>query len=168
MAQAKKGDKIRLDFVGKLEDGTVIDSTSPEGCGDDGCGCEADHDPAECGCGGEYGPMELTIGEGDFFPLIEEALVGMSPGEKKSVQIPASEAFGEYDEEHIFTVERSELPSDLDPEVGAELVLTDENDEALEVTVIEVDEKSITFDANHPLAGQNLTYDIELLEILPA
>lgn len=167
MAQAKAGDRVKIDYVGKLEDGTIIDSTSPLECGDD-CGCEDDAGSDDCGCGGESGPMELTIGNGDFFEQIEEALIGMTPGEKKVIEIPAADAFGDYDEEQIFTVDRSELPADLDPEVGADLVLTDENDEAIEVTVVEADEKSITFDANHPLAGQNLTFEIELLEILPA
>lgn len=168
MAQAKKGDKVKIDYVGKLEDGTVIDSTQPFECADDNCGCTPDHDPDECGCGEESGPMELILGAGDFFELIEDALIGMAPGEKKSVVIPAEEAFGEYDEEQVFTIDRSELPADLQPEVGAGLVLTDENDESIEVTVIEANENSVTFDANHPLAGQNLTFDIELLEILPA
>lgn len=167
MAQAKTGDKVRIDFVGMLEDGTIIDSTRPGDCCDDDCGCEADDAADACGCE-ESGPMELTVGEGDFFEQIEAALVGMQPGEKKSVVISAEEAFGEYDEEMVFVVQRSELPADLNPEVGAELVLTNENDETIEVTVTDADETTVTFDANHPLAGHNLTYEFELLEILPA
>lgn len=173
MAQVKKGDTVRIDFDGKLEDGTVIDSTRTSDCCDDDCGCDSEQDgegcdSEECGCDGEVGPMELTVGEGDFFELVEAALIGMKPGEKKTVVIPAAEAFGDYDEELVFTVERSELPADLQPEVGAEIVLTDENDECIEVTVVDADEKSLTFDSNHPLAGHDLTYEVELLEILPA
>lgn len=178
MSQAKKGDRVRIDFTGKLEDGTVIDSTRPGECDDEGCGCDdtgcndsscgCDDDGDDCGCGSEVGPMELTIGEGDFFELIEEGLIGMKPGESKTIVIPAVDAFGEYDEERVMTIDRSELPSDLTPEIGSELVLTDENDESMEVVVIDADEKSITFDANHPLAGEDLTFDIELIEILPA
>jgi peptidylprolyl isomerase len=177
MAQVKKGDRVRIDFTGKLEDGTIIDSTRPGECDDEGCGCDdsscedsncCTDAGDDCGCDSEVGPMELTIGEGDFFELIEEGLIGMTPGETKSIVIPAAEAFGEYDEERVMVIERSELPSDLIPEIGAELVLTDENDESMEVVVIDTDEKTITFDANHPLAGEDLTFDIELIEILPA
>jgi peptidylprolyl isomerase len=178
MAQAKKGDRVRIDFTGKLEDGTVIDSTRPGECDDEGCGCDdtscgdsscdCSDEGDDCGCGSEVGPMELTIGDGEFFELIEAGLIGMTPGETKSIIIPAAEAFGEYDEERVMIIERSELPSDLLPEIGSELVLTDENDESLEVVVIDADEKTITFDANHPLAGEDLTFDIELIELLPA
>lgn len=177
MAQAKKGDRVRIDFTGKLEDGTIIDSTRPGEYDDEGCGCDDSNcedsscctdSGDDCGCDSEVGPMELTIGEGDFFELIEEGLIGMTPGETKTIVIPAVDAFGEYDEERVMVIERSELPSDLIPEIGSELVLTDENDESMEVVVIDTDEKTITFDANHPLAGEDLTFDIELIEILPA
>ena len=178
MAQAKKGDRVTINFTGKLEDGTVIDSTLPGVCDDEGCGCDdsvceesscgCSDEGEDCGCDSEVGPMELTIGEGDFFELIEAGLIGMTPGETKLIVIPAADAFGEYDEERVMIIERSELPSDMTPEIGSELVLTDENDESMEVVVIDTDEKTITFDANHPLAGEDLTFDIELIEILPA
>ncbi|HWI40225.1 MAG TPA: FKBP-type peptidyl-prolyl cis-trans isomerase [Verrucomicrobiae bacterium] len=162
MSQAKNGDKVRIDYTGTLDDGTVFDSTlemeedADHGCDDDDCGC-GHHEP---------GPMELTIGGGECIPQIEEALVGMAPGEKKTIRIAAEEAFGEYDEERVFTVERKDLPEDMNPEVGDELVLSDEDDEELEVVVVEVTDQSITFDANHPLAGEDLTYEVQLLEIL--
>jgi peptidylprolyl isomerase len=166
MAQAKLGDKVRIDYTGKLEDGTVFDSTledecSPEACDSDDC---SDN---ECGCGThESGPMELTIGEGDLFPQVDEALVGMAPGEKKSVTIPAADAFGEYDKDKVFTVPRCDLPDDLQPEIGDEMVLTNEDDEELGVMVVEVTKDSVTFDSNHPLAGEDLTFEVTLLEIL--
>ncbi len=167
MAQAKQGDKVKIEYTGTLDDGTIFDSTlegddcDPEECESDDCGDEG------CDCGDhESGPMELTIGAGDFFPQIEEALIGMAPGEKKTVVIPIDEAFGEYDEERVFTVSRKDLPEDLDPEVGEQLGLSDENDETIGVTVMEVTEENITFDANHPLAGENLTFQFELVEIL--
>ncbi len=174
MAQAKQGDKVRIDYTGTLNDGSVFDSTleedeecSSEECGDD-CDCSSDEcDDEGCGCGDhESGPMELTIGSGDFFPEIEEAIIGMTPGEKKTLVIPVDDAFGEYDEERVFTVSRKDLPDDLNPEVGDQLGLADENDETIGVTVMEVTEESITFDANHPLAGEDLTFAIELIEIL--
>lgn len=155
MAQAQKGDKVRIHFIGKLQDGTIIETTHDDAdCCDEDSGCH------------EHGPMELVIGEEEFFPMVEQALIGMSPGEKKIVSIPAEEAFGEYDAEAVFTVEKALLPDGMTPDVGDELVLTGEDDEELEVTVVEVGESAITFDANHPLAGEDLTYEVELLEIL--
>ncbi len=170
MAIAKKGDRVTINFVGTLEDGTVFDSTldiDTDSCCSEGedhaSGCDSD----DCGCGcGESGPMELIIGEEDFFTQIEDALIGMAPGEKKTVLIPAVDAFGEYDEEKVFQISRSEVPDDIYPEVGQELELTGEDDESLEVVVVEVTDEDITLDSNHPLAGQDLSYEVELVEIL--
>lgn len=155
MAQAKKGDRVRIDFDGKLEDGTVFDTTTPE---EGECGCD------DCGC--EEGPMELTLGEGEFFLQVEEALVGMAPGERTTVVIPAEDAFGEYDAEAVFTVERDQFPSHITPEVGQELELTGEDDESFGVTVVEVGDEGVVLDANHPLSGQDLTYEVTLVEVL--
>jgi peptidylprolyl isomerase len=167
MAQAKKDDRVKINYTGTLNDGTIFDSTlegdecSPDECETDDCTDDS------CGCGGhEAGPMELTIGAGDFFPQIEEALIGMTPGEKKIVVIPVDDAFGEYEEERVFTVSRKDLPDDLNPEVGDQLGLSDENDEIIGVTVVEVSDDNISFDANHPLAGEELTFEFELVEIL--
>jgi peptidylprolyl isomerase len=166
MAQAQQGSKVRINYTGKLEDGTIFDSTLEEAeCGHDDCTpdeCDTD----DCGCGCEGGPMELTIGEGQLFPQIDEALIGMSPGETKTIVIPVADAFGEYDEEKVITVPKSDLPDDLKPEVGDELILTNEDDEELGVLVTKVNDESVTFDSNHPLAGEELTFDIELLEII--
>lgn len=166
MAQAQQGSKVRINYTGKLEDGTIFDSTLEDAeCGHDDCTpdeCDTD----DCGCGCEGGPMELTIGAGQLFPQIDEALVGMAPGETKTIVIPVADAFGEYDEEKVITVPRSDLPDDLKPEVGDELILTNEDDEELGVLVTDVNDESVTFDSNHPLAGEELTFDIELLEII--
>jgi len=166
MTQAKKGDRVRIDYTGKLDDGTVFDSTieGPD-CGSDDCDTD-EHASGDCGCGCEYGPRELTVGAVELFPQIDDALVGMSPGETKTFTIPALDGFGEYDEEKVFTVPRSDLPDDLDPDVGDELVLSNEDDEELGVAVVEVTGDSITFDANHPLAGEDLTFEVQLIEIL--
>ncbi|MDA8414306.1 MAG: peptidylprolyl isomerase [Desulfobacteraceae bacterium] len=171
MALAKNGDKVKIDFTGSLEDGTVFDSTiegvcPPDECDSDDCGDDCDDEGCDCG-GHESGPMELTIGEGELFSQVDEALVGMAPGDKKSVVIPAVDAFGEYDKDKVFSVPRSDLPEDLQPEVGDELVLTNEDDEDLGVQVVEVTAESVTFDSNHPLAGEDLTFEVTLLEILP-
>lgn len=162
MATAKKGDKVIINYTGTLEDGSVFDTTIKEsGCCDEESDC-CDDD----GCGCESGPMELTIGAEDFFSQVEDALVGMAPGEKKTVTIPAEDAFGEYDEEEVFSISRDQLTGDIVPEVGMELELTGDDDEPVEVTVVEVTEDTLTVDANHPLAGEDITYEIELMEIL--
>jgi peptidylprolyl isomerase len=167
MATAKKGDKVRINYTGTLEDGEVFDTTIKEAgcCEDDDCGCD-DEGCDDDGCGCETGPMDLTIGAEDFFPQVEEALIGMAPGEKKTVTIPAEDAFGEYDEEEVFSISRDQLTGDIVPEVGMELELTGDDDEPVEVVVVEVTDETLTVDANHPLAGQDITYEIELLEIL--
>ncbi len=154
MTQVKKGDRVRIAYTGALQDGTVFDSTHESGeCASEDCGC------AE-------GPMELVVGEGQFLPRIEEELVGMSPGEKKTVTIAAEDALGEYDEENVFSIPRTDLPTDLNPEVGDQIALINEENEELPVTVVEVSEESITFDSNHPLAGEDLTFEFQLIEIL--
>jgi peptidylprolyl isomerase len=155
MAQAKKGDKVKINYTGMLEDGTVFDSTHEhEECGSEECGCE----------GG--GPRELTIGAGEFLAPLEDALVGMAVGETKKVIIPADDAFGEYDLEKVFSIPRSDLPEDLKPEVDDEIVLVNEEEEELAVMVVEVNDDEITFDSNHPLAGEDVTFEMELVEIL--
>ena len=167
MATAKKGNKVIINYTGTLEDGSVFDTTIKETgcCDDDECGCD-DDDCDDDGCGCETGPMELTIGAEEFFSQVEEALVGMAPGEKKTVTIPAVDAFGEYDEEEVFSISREQLTGDIVPEIGMELELTGDDDEPVEVTVVEVTDETLTVDANHPLAGEDITYEIELMEIL--
>lgn len=155
MAKAKKGDKVKVHFVGTLEDGEIFESTR------EGISC---CDEEECS---EIEPFELTIGNEDFFPAVEEALIGLAPGEKVTVTIPAADAFGEYDPEAVLTVNKSELPEDMEPVVGDLVVLgAEDEDEEFEVMIIEVNDDSVTFDANHPLAGEDLIYEVELLEIL--
>lgn len=156
MKQVKHGDRVKFNFNGTLEDGTVFDSTlESDACEDDGCGC-----------GGAGGPMELEIGAEQFFPQIEAALVGMSPGDKKTLTIAADDAFGEYDEEMVSVVPRGQFPADINPAVGDDFELVNDDGESMVVTVIEVDDAEVTLDANHPLAGEDLTFELELVEIL--
>ena len=110
--------------------------------------------------------MELTVGAEDFFPQIEDALIGMSPGDKKTLTILAVDAFGEYDAEMISTVPRSQFPEELNPMIGDDLELVSDDGEGMVVTVIELDDVEVTLDANHPLAGEDLTFEVELVEIL--
>lgn len=171
MAQAKQGDKVRIDLVGTLDDGTVFQSTLvSDACEDDDCGCDdtgcSDGHGSDEGCGCASGPIDVQIGSGEIFPQIEEVLIGMTPGETRSVTIAAADAFGEYDDDNVVTIPRTQLPDDLRPEVGEELVLTGDDDEHFGVTVVEVSAENVTFDSNHPLAGEDLTFEITLREIV--
>jgi peptidylprolyl isomerase len=157
MEQAKKGNKVTINFIGKLADGSIIDTTYPDDSG---------HDCGDDDCGHEHGPMELIIGEESFYIPIEEALVGMAPGEKKTLTISPDDAFGQYDPENVFSVPRSDFPDDITPTVGQGLEVSGEDDDIYMVTVVEVSDEAVSLDTNHPLAGEELTYEFELVEIL--
>ena len=149
MAQAKKGDKVKVHYTGRLDDGSVFDSSE---CSDIDCGCSS-------------GPLEFTIGEGQVIPGFEDAVVGMNVGETKSVHIPVDQAYGERLEEMVAQVPRTELPSGMAPEVGQQLEVTQEDGNVFPVVITEVTDTQISIDANHPLAGQNLNFDLSLVEI---
>lgn len=141
MSQAKQGDKVSVHYTGRLNDGTEFDSSR------------------------DRSPLEFTIGEAQVIPGFEEAVVGMDVDESKTISIPAAEAYGDYRQEMVFKIERTELPPSLDPQVGQRLQKGESDGRNMVVTVVEVSEESITLDANHPLAGQELTFDIELAAI---
>ncbi len=150
MAQAKAGDKVRVDYTGRLEDGSVFDSSE---CADSECGCES-------------GPLEFTIGEGNVIPGFERAVIGMAVGEEKTVNIAVADAYGERMEQMVAQVPRGDLPADLTPEVGMQLEVTQEDGHHFPVLITEVTDSTVTLDANHPLAGRALTFDLRLVEIL--
>jgi peptidylprolyl isomerase len=149
MEQAKKGDKVKVHYTGRLEGGEIFDSSE---CIEDDCNCNT-------------GPMEFTIGEGEVIPGFETAVIGMSEGEAKTFTIPVDEAYGLRNEEMVVAVERSHVPADLTPEVGMRLEVTQEDGQEFPVVITEVTETHVTLDANHPLAGRELTFDIKLVEI---
>jgi peptidylprolyl isomerase len=149
MSQAKTGDKVTVHYTGRLEGGEVFDSSE---CREDDCDCES-------------GPMEFVIGEGEVIPGFEQAIIGMGPGDEKTVTIPATEAYGERMDEMVAVVDRSEIPPDLELAVGLSLEVTQENGNAFPVLITEVNETSVTLDANHPLAGKDLTFDLRLVQI---
>ncbi len=142
MAKAKVGDTVRVHYIGTLDDGTVFDSSM----------------------GRE--PLEFTLGENEVIPGFEEAVIGMEPGERKSITIPSDEAYGPYYEDMVLTVDRSEFPPDLELEVGQRLQVRQADGYVFAVTVTEITDDEVTLDANHPLAGEDLTFAIELVEIL--
>ena len=150
MAQAKEGDRVKVHYTGRLDDGSVFDSSE---CAEDDCGCE-------------HGPMEFTIGAGEVIPGFDAGVKGMSIGESKTIHIPVEEAYGERIEEMVAEVPRGDLPPEMNPELGQQLEVTQEDGQIFQVLVIDVNDQTITIDANHPLAGQALNFDLRLVEIL--
>ncbi|MHB0997741.1 MAG: FKBP-type peptidyl-prolyl cis-trans isomerase [Armatimonadota bacterium] len=141
MAQAAKGDTVKVHYTGRFNDGTVFDSS-------------VDRDP-----------LQFTIGKGEVIPGFDQGVEGMNVGEKKTVEIPAEQAYGPHYDEGVMVVDRSEFPEDMDPKVGDQLQLTQPDGRAMMVRVTEADDKCVTLDANHPLAGEDLTFEIELVDI---
>jgi len=138
---AKDGDTVNVHYTGKLEDGTVFDSSV------------------------EREPLEFTLGAGTIVPGFEEAVRGMQAGQSKTVTIPSQEAYGPHRDEMVLVIERTKLPPELKPDVGQQLQMQQPDGRAVSVLVTDVSETTITIDANHPLAGKDLTFEIELLEI---
>ena len=141
MSQAKQGDKVCVHYRGSLEDGTVFDSTF------------------------DKEPFDFTIGEDVVLAGFEKAVLGMTEGEEKTVTLTPEEAFGERREELVVDVARSQLPSDIEPTVGMRLKIRSREGEVSVVTVAGVSDETLTLDANPPLAGKNLTFEIKLVEI---
>jgi FKBP-type peptidyl-prolyl cis-trans isomerase 2 len=130
--------------MGKLDDGTVFDTTMT------------------------HEPVEFTIGSRQVIPGFEQAVIGLEPGESVTVRVPALKAFGAYRPEMVQSVHPSQLPDGMEPEVGQQLQIPRSDGQPFLVRVTEVSDASITLDANHPLAGQDLTFNVRLVEIKEA
>ncbi len=135
------GDTVKVNYTGRLLDGTVFDSSE----------------------GRE--PLEFTVGGGNLIKDFEEAVVGMSPGDTKTVQIEAVNAYGPHQDELVFVVPREQLPEGIEPQVNQAYQLQGNEGQKLTVLVTEAGDRSVTFDGNHPLAGKDLEFDIELVEV---
>ena len=142
MTTAKKGDAIKVHYSGRLEDGTSFDSSR----------------------GGD--PLALTLGKGEVIPGFDQAIEGMSLGESKTVTIPAEQAYGPRIDELVVVLERKDMPEDIDLSIGRQLEVTQEEGESFVVEVTSLSDTTVTLDANHPLAGKDLIFDIELVEIV--
>ena len=142
MVQAKSGDTVTVHYVGTLEDGTAFDSSE----------------------GGE--PLEFVIGSGNVIPGFEQAVLEMNPGDAKTVTIPADDAYGPYLEDRVLVVERQQIPSDMPIDIGAQLQIQQEGGTVIPVIITDITEGEVTLDANHPLAGEDLTFKITLMAIL--
>ena len=139
-ATAKDGDRVRVHYTGKLEDGQVFDSSR----------------------GGE--PLEFTVGAGEVIPGFDEAVRGMQVGETKTVEIVPEDAYGPRRDGLVATIERERAQFPVEPQVGMNLALPLQDGSQLEVVVTEVTDEHVTIDGNHPLAGEKLIFDVELIE----
>ncbi|MBN1995462.1 MAG: peptidylprolyl isomerase [Anaerolineae bacterium] len=140
MTQANKGSMVKVEYAGKLEDGRVFSASSPEE------------------------PIQFRVGDGRVIPGFEQALMGMEPGETKTVTILAHQAYGAYDRDKVHTISRDKFPADV--QVGQQYQFDQGQNGPEVVTVTKIAEDKVTVDGNHPLAGRDLTFDIKLLEVV--
>lgn len=143
MQQAQQGDKVKVHYHGTLRTGETFDSSE----------------------GRE--PLEFTVGSGQVIRGFEDGVKGMSVGQKKTVEIPVEDAYGEKNQELIIEFPKAQFPADMNPEVGQQLMMSNGSGQSFPVVIKEVKDDSVLLDANHPLAGQDLVFDIELVEIVP-
>lgn len=142
MEQAKQGDTVRVHYTGTLDDGQEFDSSRG------------------------LDPLTFTLGTGSVIPGFDDAVTGMAVGDEKRVTIPAEDAYGPRRDELTLALPRAELPPDLELEEGTQLRM-EQGEQSLVVTVRALDDETVTLDANHPLAGEALTFDLRLVEIVP-
>jgi len=140
MTHPRPGDTVKVRYTGRLDDGRVFASSRAQG------------------------PLELTVGDGTLIPSVEETLTRMEPGEERTVTIPPEQAYGPHQPELVFALDRAEFPEDIEPEAGQELQVK-QGDAVIVMRIAEVSDEQVTIDANHPLAGQNLTFDLELVAV---
>ena len=141
MAAAKLGDTVKIHFTGKLQDETVIETSK-------------DRDP-----------LEFEIGKGNVIPGLEQGVIGMAAGDKKTISVSPEDGFGQPHEDLVVDLKKSEFPKDVEFVVGAYLNIETSDGKKFQAKVVEIKKDAVTLDANHPLAGITLNYDVELLEI---
>ncbi|MBZ9629870.1 peptidylprolyl isomerase [Salegentibacter sp. LM13S] len=142
MSQVKANDTVKVHYTGKLADGQVFDSSVERG-----------------------EPIEFTMGQGQLIPGFEKGLIDMKVSEKKTINIPKEEAYGEPREELVQEVQKSQLPEEIKPEVGMGLVSKSPDGQEMNLVVKDVKDETIVVDGNHPLAGKDLVFDLEVVEI---
>jgi peptidylprolyl isomerase len=143
MQQVKNGDKVKVHYHGKLRSGETFDSSQ----GRD--------------------PLEFTVGNGDVIKGFDQGVMGMQPGDKKTVEIGVNDAYGEKQQEMLIEFPKAQFPPEMQPEEGMQLMMNNGAGQQFPVTIAEVREETVLLDANHPLAGQDLIFDLELVEIIP-
>jgi FKBP-type peptidyl-prolyl cis-trans isomerase 2 len=140
----KKGDTVKVEYEGTLEDGTVFDSTEKHG-----------------------EPICFEVGSGQLIPGFDSAIEGMKKGQKKEIKIKPEDAYGEHNPELLKQIPRDQLPEDEKLEVGMMLMLTLPNGMQFTAMVAELDDESVTIDLNHPLAGKKLNFKIKVIDVTP-
>jgi FKBP-type peptidyl-prolyl cis-trans isomerase 2 len=143
MTQVKENDVVKVHYTGKLENGQIFDSSQ------------------------DREPLEFTVGEGKIIPGIENAVIGMNPGDNKEVTVSPENAYGEYRDDMIGEIPKEQLPEDIEPQIGMELVARNEQGDEQVIRIKEIKDSSIVIDANHPLAGEKLYFNLQLLEVNP-
>ncbi len=143
MSEAKKGNKVRVHYHGTLDDGSVFSST---------------YDEKE--------PFEFTIGEGSVLPKFEDAIIGMKIGDKKIISLPPEHAYGMHKQEFVFVMNKAQAPASLTLEIGKRIHIRTSTGATAIATIAGITEDSVILDANDPLAGKALTFEIELVEII--
>ncbi len=141
MQQVKNGDTVKVHYHGKLPDGTTFDSSEGRQ------------------------PLEFEVGSGMVIPGFDNGVIGMSVGDKKTINIPAEEAYGSVEEDRFMEFPVNRFPPDLKPEVGMALTMSDGSGQQFPVVIADVQDDVVVLDANHPLAGKDLIFDIEMMEI---
>jgi peptidylprolyl isomerase len=141
MEQAKSGDKIKVHYTGKLTNGRIFDTST------------------------DRNPMVFTIGQEQMIPDFDQAFIGMRPGESKRITISSDKAFGSYRKDLVTKIRSGNISPELEPKVGQRMDASQRNGQKVVVTITAVTESGVTVDANHPLAGEDLTFDLELVEI---
>lgn len=139
--QAKKGDKVKVHYHGRLNDGSTFDSSAGRQ------------------------PLEFEVGSGMVIKGFDDGVTGMSVGDKKTISIPAEDAYGSRQEEMVIEFPKDNFPADIEPEVGMTLNMHSDNGQELPVIITNINDDTITLDANHPLAGKELIFDIELVDL---
>jgi len=141
MTEARKGNAVKVHYTGKLKDGTVFDSSL------------------------ERDPLQFTLGEGKMIPGFEKAVEGLKTGDKVTTEIPSQEAYGERRDDLVVEIEKEKVPDNIEPKVGQQLSIKQPNGSQIPVVVTETKPESVILDANHPLAGKDLIFDIELINV---
>lgn len=141
LSKVKDGNTVKVHYTGTLKDGSVFDTSA------------------------EREPLEFKLGEGQLIPGFEKAVVGMEEGESTKIDIPVKEAYGEAREDLIINVPKDQLPDDVEPEVGMQLQVNQPDGQPVPVRIAEISDDELTLDANHPLAGKDLSFEIEVVEI---
>jgi len=139
--KAKVGDRVKVHYTLRIDDEVFESSVGTQ-------------------------PIEFIIGNGDLLPGFENGIVDMSPGDTKTIHIPAAEAYGPHDENKVFNFDRSRAPEGFDPEIGQMVQMYRPDGKTIIVTVVDITDEYFRMDANHPLAGKDLTFDLELVEIV--